>query len=278
MSPERLDELRVALLDLLECQPPPLLHQVDEPQVAGPEDDDLLIGDVALGGLRPTPAHRLVHRVRDHGVLLVAVREPGHPRAAERVLDEVVQPVAVALLERGPLCLAMVREHHDLVGTRSEPAGARDPLELLIELPERLHGVRALEARVMGDLVVARERRIGRRAPPHHVGEDAEHDQVADDDAHRGAKEWVDPAPVTARLHVATGRPDRRRPLEQDLPDEEDQGAGDVEAIGEERAIPRVGPFLRLDPGHGQDHLVGLPREEVPRLAPPSTSRPDPFA
>ena len=45
-------ELRVPLLDLLERQPAALLHQVDEPEVARAEHDDVPVGDVVLGPLR----------------------------------------------------------------------------------------------------------------------------------------------------------------------------------------------------------------------------------
>ena len=52
-------ELRVARLDLLERQPAALLHQVDEPEVARAEHDDVLVGHVVLGPLgRPSPSPR----------------------------------------------------------------------------------------------------------------------------------------------------------------------------------------------------------------------------
>ena len=82
----------------------------------------------------------------------------------ERALDELVEPVAVSLLERRALRLAVVGEHDDLVRARREPAGVLDPAELLVELAQRLERVGALEPGVVRDLVVARERRVDRRA------------------------------------------------------------------------------------------------------------------
>ena len=48
------DELRVALVDLLERQPAALLHQVDEAEVARAEHDDVAVGDVVLGPSWPS--------------------------------------------------------------------------------------------------------------------------------------------------------------------------------------------------------------------------------
>ena len=121
-----------------------------------------------------------------------------------------------------------------------------------------------LEARVVGHLVVARERRVHRRTAAHHVGEHAEHDQVAH-------------APRTARLGAARtcacarprGRTSRRtwrhapRPLQDHLPGEQDEHARDVEAVGEERAVARIRLLLGAHPADGEDHGVGLAGEQV---------------
>ena len=163
-----------------------------------------------------------------------------------------------------------------MVRTRREPAGAVDPAELLVELPERLERVGALEAGVVRDLVVAREGRVHRGAAAHHVGEDAVDDQVAHDDAERGPHQRVDAAAVAAWSHVAPRRPERRRPFEQDLPREEDESPGDVEAVREERAIAGVRPLLGAHPAHGQDHLVRLAGEQVAAARAPVASRPIP--
>ena len=65
------------------------------------------------------------------------------------------------------------------------------------------------------------------------------------------------------------GRTSRRfaraggRPLEDDLPEEEDERPRDVEAVREERAVAGVRALLGVHPADRQDHVVGLAREEV---------------
>ncbi len=113
------------------------------------------------------------------------------------------------------------------------------------------------------DLVVAREGRVDRGPPLHHVREDAVDDQVADDDAHRRAQERIDAAPVAARADVAPALARGGDPLEDHLPPEEDERPRDVEAVGEEGAVAGVGAPLGLHPADGQDHVVGVAREEV---------------
>ena len=44
---------------------------------------------------------------------------------------------------------------------------------------------------------------------------------------------------------------------------EQHQRAGDVEAVGQERPVAGVRALLGLHPADGQDHLVGLAREQV---------------
>ena len=149
-------------------------------------------------------------------------------------------------------------------GRAAYAARAFDAAELLVELAQRLEGVRTLEAGVVRDLVVTRERRVDRRPPSHHVGEDAVHDQVAHDDAHCGAHERVDAAAVPARPNVAPPLARRGRPLEDHLPAEEDEHARHVEAVREERLVARVRTALGLDPADRQDHLVGAAGEQVP--------------
>ena len=101
----------------------------------------------------------------DHRALLVTARDATDATAGQRALDELVEPVAVALLEGRALGLAVVGEDDDRVWPRRVDAGAFDPAELLVELPQRLERVGALEARVVRDLVVARERGVDRGRP-----------------------------------------------------------------------------------------------------------------
>ena len=207
---ERRDQPRMALVDLLEREPARLLHQRDQAEVSGAEHDDLAVRDVvlrALALLLVGPPGRLADREPDHRVLLVAAGDLLDGPVLERALDELVEPVAVALLEGRALRLPVVGEHDDLVGARRVAARAVDAPELLVELAQRLEGVRALEPRVVRDLVVAREGRVDGRAAAHHVREDAVDDQVADDHAHRAAHERVDAAAVTSRAARRDGSP-----------------------------------------------------------------------
>ena len=121
---------------------------------------------------------------------------------------------------------------------------------------------------MVGDLVVARERRVDRGAPAHHVGQHAEDDQVADDHAHRAAHQRIDAAAMPARPHVAPGRARGRGQLEHDLPEEQDERARDVEAVGEERAVAGVRPFLGLGAADREDRLLGLAGEQVAAARP----------
>ena len=102
--------------------------------------------------------------------------DPGPPQVT---LDQLVEAVAVALQEGRALRLAVVGEHDDLVGARGVLPGALDAPELLVELAQHLHRVRALEAGVVGDLVVAGEARVDRGHAHHHVADDAVHGEVA---------------------------------------------------------------------------------------------------
>ena len=114
---QRGQQLGVALVDLLEREPAALLHQIDEAEVARAHHDDVAVGDVVLGPLRPLPGG-LAEGVADHRALLVAAGDARDVAARERALDELVEPVAVALLEGRALRLAVVGEDDDLVRPR----------------------------------------------------------------------------------------------------------------------------------------------------------------
>ena len=73
---------RVPLVDLLDREPAALFHEVDEPEVAGAEHDDVAVGDVVLGPLLLLPG-RLAERVADHRALLVSAGDPGDVTSRE---------------------------------------------------------------------------------------------------------------------------------------------------------------------------------------------------
>src|SRR4029453_17536673 len=158
VRPERRNETRVALLDLLERQPAWFLHEVDEAEIARSEHDGLLARDVLLRfGLRLL-AGRLAERGPDHRLLFVAAGDLLNGSAAlERSLHQVVEPIAVPLLERRALGLAVVREDDYRLRAGCVAPSAFDASELLVQLAQCFERVRAFEARVVRDLVVARE-------------------------------------------------------------------------------------------------------------------------
>ncbi len=108
----------VKCLDLLQREPSPLLHQVDEAEVARAEHDHVLVGDVVLRALLRLLATRLGERMPDHRVLLVAALDGRDAAVVEIALDELLEAVAVALLERCALCLSVIGQDDDLVRTR----------------------------------------------------------------------------------------------------------------------------------------------------------------
>jgi hypothetical protein len=201
--------------------------------------------------------------VRHHRLLFVSSGHLLDISGVERPLHELVEPVAVALLEGCSLRLPVVREDDDLVRPRGVAPRSRDAAELLIELAQRLHRVGAFETGVVRDLVVAGEGRVHRRPPAHHVPEDPEHHQVPDHHAHRRAQEGIPAAAVTARTNVAARLTRGGDPLQPDLPGEQRKRPGDVETVGEKRPVPRVRPLLGLHPAHREDRLLGLAREEI---------------
>src|SRR3954447_8166633 len=118
MPTQGFEQARMALLDLLERHASRLLHQVDEAEVPGAKNDHLAAADVVLGALvsRRGATRGLVESLADRGVVLVAAGQSSHGAGLERALDELVEAVAVALLEGGPLCLAVIGEDDELVG------------------------------------------------------------------------------------------------------------------------------------------------------------------
>ena len=263
------------LVDLFHREPAALLHQVNEAKVSRAENDDLLIGYVVLGTLWLFP-RGLGKRVPDHRVLFVASGEVAHAVPCQAASDEIVEAVAVPLLERRALGLTMVGEDDDFVGPRRIAACTFDPGELLVELAQSLERVRPLEPRMVRDLVVARKRRVDRRPSLHEIGEHTEDDQVADDHAHRPAHERIDATSMPPRTHVATDRATSCNPLENDLPQEQNECAGHVLPVREERPVARVRPLFGFDAADGEDHVLGLTRQEVPAARTPVSKKPVP--
>ena len=135
--------------------------------------------------------------------------------ARQGALDQVVEAVAVSLWTSRPAS-ARGRRARRSRRAWARPGGPVRCAQLLVGLRSASIVSAALEAGVVRDLVVAGERRVYRRPPAHHVGEHAEHDQIADDHAHRPAHQRVDPAAMAARPDVSAGRANRGGPFQKD--------------------------------------------------------------
>src|SRR4029077_11897768 len=99
--------------------------------------------------LSPRRSGRLLDGDLRDCVLLVATADPGSATALERARDELLERVAVPLLERRPLRLAVIGEDDHVVGTRRVPAGGEHAADLLVELAQRLERVGPLEPGVV---------------------------------------------------------------------------------------------------------------------------------
>ena len=75
---------------------------------------------------------------------------------------------------------------------------------------------------------------------------------------------------------VATGGAERCGDLEADLEQKQHEGARDVEAVGQERPVARVGLLLGLGAADRQDRLVGLAGEQVAAARAAVGEQPDP--
>ena len=84
--------------------------------------------------VRAAAACGVVERLANRAVVLVARAHSGHLAARQGVLDEVVEPVAVSLLERLPLCLAVIGQDHEPVRPGGKAPALLDPRELLVRL------------------------------------------------------------------------------------------------------------------------------------------------
>ena len=82
----------------------------------------------------------------------------------------------------------MVGEDDDVEGARRIVRRARDPVECLVEVPQDGQRIGPLDARVMSDLVVPRERRVHHRPARVDVADHGGHGEIALDDDHEGAK------------------------------------------------------------------------------------------
>ena len=181
--------------------------------------------------------------------------------------DDLLERRPVALEEGRALTLSVVREHDDVVRARRILGRAHDPVEGLVEVPEHGERIRALDARVVGDLVVARERRVHHGAPGVDVADDGGHGQVALDDDHERAQQRVDEAamPAGPDVHLALlrGVPE----LLRDVRDHEHEGPDERERVREVREVAGAGalgvPLFLAEGRDGQRRVRRVPRVHV---------------
>ena len=147
-------------------------------------------------------------------------------------MHQLLERDVVALPERPPLRLAMVGEHDEVVRARRLKHGALQPLELRVEQVEHGEGIRLGDAGMVGDLVVADEGRVRDRHALDDVREQRRDVEVAHRHRDGGARERVDAAAghvLLAALALAARRP----PLQQHVPKEQRDGAGEAVRSGE---------------------------------------------
>ena len=120
------------------------------------------------------------------------------PRASAAVHD-LLERLAVALAERRALRLAVVGEHHEVIGARRLRGRALETGELAIVALQHRQSIGLADSRVVGDLVVSDERRVADRHALDDVRHQQRRDEVAHDDRDRGADERVEAAPIDMR-------------------------------------------------------------------------------
>ena len=201
---ESVEQSRMRLGDLLERQPLGAQRQIDEPEAAGDEHHRLLApralsaGALALGqGLavrsqrdgaldRSAARGARQHAPADAGLLARVGQHradvaPGlvdrgrgvHLAARERPVHDLLERLAVALAERRALRLAVVGEHDEVIRARRLRRRTLQPGELVIVSLEHRERIGLANPRVVGDLVIADERRVADR----HALDDVGHQQ-----------------------------------------------------------------------------------------------------
>src|SRR5215217_2263940 len=207
MVPQRGDDMRVALVDPFQRDPPGLPREGDKPEAAGGQDDDLrwyfplLLTPYLFpfllayddGSVDRPPLRRPPYGPGDGAVATRRLRQRGaqvpHGFVAwgcgldalggTGSLHEMLQRRAVAILECRPLGLAVVGQNDQTVRAGRILNGRFDPCELPVDLAQGGERIRALYPRVVGNLVVAEERRVGDRTPGIEISDQRLHLEVA---------------------------------------------------------------------------------------------------
>lgn len=256
VAAQPVQQLRVGGVDRLAGDAAGPAREADQPEVARRHDDDLrrrLMGSVGRAAVvvrrrhRPLsagqrlaagPRRRARRRLGEPRAQpsqgLVVGRRPGRDRAAPAGLrHDRLERRPVALAERRALRLAVVAEHHDLVGAGRPRRRRRDPRDPPVDAAEHRQRVASLQAGVVGDLVVGQERGVDRRPPGLEVADDGLDLEVELDRGGERPQRRVGPAARDARPHVATPLACRLAPLDHHVRDGQDQRADHVVGVGE---------------------------------------------
>ena len=156
----------------------------------------------------------------------------------EQRCDEVAEGEAVALQEGGALGLAVVGEHHHVVGPGGLAEGPLQPGQLLVEPPQRLQRVVRGDPGVVGHLVVPHEVDIGGRHAAVDVAQQGVDGEVAQDHGRDRSEKGIDAPAVLARLDVAPAGPPCRRQLAPDVGEAQDEKSRNGVGVTEEIRQP----------------------------------------
>jgi hypothetical protein len=183
--------------------------------------------------------------------------------------DQFAQAAPVAVLERRPLALAVVGQHHETVRARSVRGGAIQPAEVPVEPAQRVESVIALGAGMVGNLVVADEIGVDDRARQVQVSDQCLGRHVPADHRGEGPQERVQPAAPDPRADVVAALPGRLGTFPRDLGHEPGEGAHGVIGHCEIRVVALAHPpALMARDAHGQDVLLGVAGVQIPPADP----------
>ncbi len=169
-------------LDVLQGQEPLGLRGVHQPEVARPQDDQLLLralGPVPRWSVRAVGPRRAARGLLAHPVVPGEVVEKrldaspaldvlleGQHVLAGQGAAQVAEGGAVAVGERRALRLAVVGEHHEVVATGGGLVDRLEHSEGLVEPAEHLERLEPVAAGVVGHLVEVHEVDVHAPAPP----------------------------------------------------------------------------------------------------------------
>ncbi len=164
--------------------------------------------------------------------------------------DQVGERDAVTVAEGRSLRLSVIGEHREAHRPGRPGRRTLETGELLVELAEDLQRLRALDARVMRDLVVTGERRVEDGAPGEDVPDDGRDLQIALDHGRPRAHEGVLEAAVHAGPDVEPLLLRSLPQLARDVGDHESDRAREVVRVREVREVVAADAARAVAPEH----------------------------